>query len=82
MGVRTKVLSTLGFSHLTRNSAQRGGVCTATELGNLKVSLPWKPRPKDLPLLQQGAEVQSPHIFMAVTVERGPHEASGELEGA
>lgn len=38
MGVRTKVLSTLGFSHLTRNSAQRGGVCTATELGNLKVT--------------------------------------------
>lgn len=38
MGVRTKVLSTLGFSHLTRNSAQRGGVCRATELGNLKVT--------------------------------------------
>lgn len=35
MGVRTKILSTLGFSHLTRNSAQRDGVCRATKLGNL-----------------------------------------------
>lgn len=37
MGVRTKVLSTLGFSHLTRKSAQRGGLFRATQLGNLKV---------------------------------------------
>lgn len=39
MDVRTKVLSTLGFSHSTRKSAQRGGVCRATQLGNLKSCL-------------------------------------------